>query len=108
MSLKAVWERSLPSATLQGAYTEAPDGSGGWHLATTIENADAVRRVLSSAMLYPCVVFPHLDTTAQSFSAQPSETSVYSLSDTQRVAHGKQEMELVACMVGPITDWEVV
>jgi len=105
VSLRAKWAASLPSATLCGAFTEAPGSS--WHDAYTIENAEAIRRVLSSAMLYPCTVYPHLDSAAQSFQAQPSESSLYALSDIKRVVHGAQEMELVSCNVGPMTDWEV-
>ena len=107
LSLKIKWAVSMPTETLRGAYTETPDGGGGWMGATTIENAEAVRRVLSSAMVYPCLVLPHLDSTDQSFYAQPSESSLYDLSDIRRIVHGPQHLEIIACSVGPLTDWEI-
>lgn len=97
-SLEVTWDYSLDAT---GSYpgiiatSEIWNGSG-WNAPTSIENAEAIRRLLNSSILAPCIVYAHKDDTTNVFNAQPDLKTKFTLSDHYGFAHGPQTVKLIA------------
>lgn len=103
LTLLVKWSHALAVLPHTGglvATTETTDGMGGWLAPGTIENVEATRRILNSALAYPCLVYPHLDDSLSFFEAQPDPKQPWRLSDIKGTVHGAQDLALVACAVG--------
>lgn len=103
-TLEVTWDFSFEaSAYYTGitALSETWSGSA-WNAPTAIENAEAVRRLLNSSLLAPCIVYPHLDDTVNFFTAQPALNSKFTLSDQYGFAHGPQTLKLIATNRGTL------
>ena len=96
--LEISWDYSLPAdGSMPGLTATSELWSGSvWNTATQIENAEAIRRLLNSAFLYPCIVYPHKDDTVNFFAAQPDLKSSLILGDHYGIAHGPMIVKLIA------------
>jgi|GEM_PF-5481831 len=96
-SLDIKWAKAVTSSV-------EPWMGSAWGTLTTIDTAEAVRRVLRRAMLWPCTVYPHLD-HAFNFDAQPDLGADLKLVDLRGVVHQDLNLKLIGTKVVAVPDW---
>lgn len=90
------WDYGLSSTleTWVPAVTGPPAVAAHWGTAATESTAQALGRIQSLGLVYPCLVEPHLDSSF-SFTAQPDPGAPLVLQDVRRALHSGLALDLI-------------